>query len=61
MAFVIDEEIYNDIPDDYVFVNEYINTDYDEMILDLIIKQTVSNFFSPGFNTKIFIQNLNLN
>ena len=28
MAFVIDEEIYNDIPDDYVFVNEYINADF---------------------------------
>ena len=64
MAFVIDEdeEIYNGIPDDYVFVNEYINTDEDdEIILDLIIKQTVYRFFSPGFNAMIFIQNLNFN
>ena len=63
MAFVIYEEEYDDIsddiPDDYVFVNEYINSDDDEL-LELIIKQTVSRFFSPRFNSKIFIQNLNL-
>lgn len=61
MAFIIDEdeEIYNGIPDDYVFVNEYINTDDDDEILDLIIKQTVYRFFSPGFNIMTFIQNFN--
>ena len=57
MAFVIDDDyIPDDIPDDYIFINKYSNFRFDDnkILLELLIKQTVSNFVSQGINNNIF-------
>ena len=66
MAFVIDD----DISHDYILINDNINYDninYDnkiifshlnDLLLENMIQDTVSRFFSLEFN--IFIQNMNL-